>query len=200
MTGCFRRDVAPAHRRWFGFHDSDLPRRFPVSVSSRPRERDAPRPRRRFASRLSRRRPSARGFRARASAARVFSLVPLLRGGPGRRRPVVGARRASAGVSLEVPHPRRVRPLRAHLLELREQVLLLEAQHVHRETRRELRLVPARDVEKPRPRLRVAEAATLGRFQKRVHGLERGAELRPCLLYTSPSPRDMRRSRMPSSA
>ena len=25
-------------------------------------------------------------------------------------------------------------------------------------------------------------------------------ELRPCLLYTSPSPRDLRRSRMPSSA
>ena len=31
-------------------------------------------------------------------------------------------------------------------------------------------------------------------------GLVRGAEVTSCLLYTSPSPRDMRRSRMPSSA
>ena len=30
--------------------------------------------------------------------------------------------------------------------------------------------------------------------------VQRSAEARACLLYTSPSPRDMRRSRMPSSA
>ena len=32
---------------------------------------------------------------------------------------------------------------------------------------------------------------------KKAAGLDKGS---PCLLYTSPSPRDMRRSRMPSSA
>ena len=31
-------------------------------------------------------------------------------------------------------------------------------------------------------------------------GAESGSEVNNCLLYTSPSPRDMRRSRMPSSA
>ena len=31
-------------------------------------------------------------------------------------------------------------------------------------------------------------------------GLKRILRCHPCLLYTSPSPRDMRRSRMPSSA
>ena len=31
-------------------------------------------------------------------------------------------------------------------------------------------------------------------------GIDQGRQLAGCLLYTSPSPRDMRRSRMPSSA
>ena len=36
-------------------------------------------------------------------------------------------------------------------------------------------------------------------LSRQLHGLTMHSE-RPCLLYTSPSPRDMRRSRMPSSA
>ena len=42
----------------------------------------------------------------------------------------------------------------------------------------------------------VDEALNLVRQQRNV----RVAEVKTCLLYTSPSPRDMRRSRMPSSA
>ena len=34
----------------------------------------------------------------------------------------------------------------------------------------------------------------------RVHGWDEPHEIDPCLLYTSPSPRDKRQSRMPSSA
>ena len=33
-----------------------------------------------------------------------------------------------------------------------------------------------------------------------VHGSQPGGQLTTCLLYTSPSPRDVRSSRMPSSA
>ena len=33
-----------------------------------------------------------------------------------------------------------------------------------------------------------------------VHGMEPGGQLTTCLLYTSPSPRDLSTSRMPSSA
>ena len=33
-----------------------------------------------------------------------------------------------------------------------------------------------------------------------LNGIQRDAVMNDCLLYTSPSPRDMRRSRMPSSA
>ena len=52
----------------------------------------------------------------------------------------------------------------------------------------------------------------LGAFQKNLHDMKlthavsplenplQVRNIRSCLLYTSPSPRDMRRSRMPSSA
>ena len=42
--------------------------------------------------------------------------------------------------------------------------------------------------------------ATLVIISGGVVGGYLGSKLTPCLLYTSPSPRDMRRSRMPSSA
>ena len=35
---------------------------------------------------------------------------------------------------------------------------------------------------------------------KKFYDLNKDPIISPCLLYTSPSPRDMRRSRMPSSA
>ena len=38
------------------------------------------------------------------------------------------------------------------------------------------------------------------RWQEKVEGLESGADDYLCLLYTSPSPRDLSTSRMPSSA
>ena len=45
------------------------------------------------------------------------------------------------------------------------------------------------------------EVPSVKEFQERItKTLERYPYLVACLLYTSPSPRDMRRSRMPSSA
>ena len=46
------------------------------------------------------------------------------------------------------------------------------------------------------------ELADVGEVSERGDGVDRRVEdeLRPCLLYTSPSPRDRTRSRMPSSA
>ena len=55
-------------------------------------------------------------------------------------------------------------------------------------------------------RTRVSESLGLSevRFLKQVHGARivcaSEAQSSPCLLYTSPSPRDKRQSRMPSSA
>ena len=54
----------------------------------------------------------------------------------------------------------------------------------------------------------ILAASIIGNFDTKVKSnLERWRRLqtqsikkKPCLLYTSPSPRDMRRSRMPSSA
>ena len=49
-------------------------------------------------------------------------------------------------------------------------------------------------------------ANTVSHARKAIHKILKGNDDRllvvigPCLLYTSPSPRDMRRSRMPSSA
>ena len=43
-------------------------------------------------------------------------------------------------------------------------------------------------------------SSVVGQFVAASSGLGFGKESRDCLLYTSPSPRDMRRSRMPSSA
>ena len=37
-------------------------------------------------------------------------------------------------------------------------------------------------------------------YRKELFGLEGAIEVKDCLLYTSPSPRDKRQSRMPSSA
>ena len=48
-----------------------------------------------------------------------------------------------------------------------------------------------------------AKNAVVGRLATIITKILRGkntAKFTPCLLYTSPSPRDMRRSRMPSSA
>ena len=44
-----------------------------------------------------------------------------------------------------------------------------------------------------------AKGKTLGRFASEIAKVLRGKH-KPCLLYTSPSPRDRTRSRMPSSA
>ena len=49
-----------------------------------------------------------------------------------------------------------------------------------------------------RPRVRNGELTVLG--GKPVRDLDRGVEIIDCLLYTSPSPRDRQKSRMPSSA
>ena len=47
------------------------------------------------------------------------------------------------------------------------------------------------------------KAALVDRLQEALRSADEGGAKQtpsPCLLYTSPSPRDMRRSRMPSSA
>ena len=62
-------------------------------------------------------------------------------------------------------------------------------------------LALARDNPKVRGRTRLSRLLRDGKELK-VFPIQAGdlAEFKRCLLYTSPSPRDMRRSRMPSSA
>ena len=59
--------------------------------------------------------------------------------------------------------------------------------------------MPARPAELPLPVLRKAAS---GDALEVISWLDQGGDVDAgrCLLYTSPSPRDMRRSRMPSSA
>ena len=45
-----------------------------------------------------------------------------------------------------------------------------------------------------------AESITFGGVVYETHTISRGGYMHTCLLYTSPSPRDKRQSRMPSSA
>ena len=81
-------------------------------------------------------------------------------------------------VSVHVPHPRRVRPRRAHLLQRGEQVLFLETQHVHGEARRQSRAVAPDQIRQARLHLRIVRLSAPRRSEKRVHAVERVAELR----------------------
>ena len=47
---------------------------------------------------------------------------------------------------------------------------------------------------------KIIEIGAVEVVNRRLTGNNFHVYLKPCLLYTSPSPRDMRRSRMPSSA
>ena len=55
----------------------------------------------------------------------------------------------------------------------------------------------ARGVEKDYSAFVLVDITT---FPHRIVGKYRNNQIKPCLLYTSPSPRDRQKSRMPSSA
>ena len=48
--------------------------------------------------------------------------------------------------------------------------------------------------------LDIAQSSSVDGFNVKFLGTDNYKDIKGCLLYTSPSPRDMRRSRMPSSA